>query len=51
MSTVIEARPPVREGGEIESQVNYLGKGVAGTVAYTFEQPPGRRWRTGELAR
>ncbi|MBF3911883.1 methyltransferase, partial [Burkholderia pseudomallei] len=33
MSTVIEARPPVREGGEIEAQVNYLAKGVARPVA------------------
>ncbi|WP_009981429.1 CmcJ/NvfI family oxidoreductase, partial [Burkholderia pseudomallei] len=50
MSTVIEARPPVREGGEIEAQVNYLAKGVARPVAYTFEPPPGTPWTTGELA-
>ncbi|KWZ38457.1 methyltransferase [Burkholderia savannae] len=50
MSTVIEQRPLVQEGGEIEAEVNYLAKGVARPVAYTFEPPPGTPWATGELA-
>lgn len=33
MSTVIEARPPVQAGGEIEAEVNYLAKGDARTIA------------------
>ncbi|AIO69356.1 CmcJ/NvfI family oxidoreductase [Burkholderia oklahomensis] len=49
MSTVIEERPPVREGGEIEAEVNYLAKDVARPVSYMFEPPPGTPWATGEL--